>query len=212
MLATKDLITIVVSFSALLLSLLTLYLSQLRAARIQMVAGEHVNLGHYVEGNLNITLPITFINHGVRIAIVRRVALLVQSSASNEGYLLEPYFFQKINETGHFQHESQPIPIVIGGKHDLTKYILFRSSIEHPTEFQILNVGTYQLTLLGWTKNSATPRISSTFSLVITPAIAEEIQGYLTRRSVITVRVPQEGWQDWKAQSLSKSKIKGLRK
>ena len=125
MVETKDLIVLATSFVSLLVSLSTLYLTQLSVARVQMMAGEHLNIGHFPEGNLNISLPVTFVNHGARTAIVRRVALLIQIPGSSEGYLLEPFFYQKITENGTFVHESMPSPIGIVAKQNVTKQVLF---------------------------------------------------------------------------------------
>ena len=210
MLETKDLIILSLSFISLLVSLSTLYFTQLSIARVQIMAGEHLNIGHFPEGNLNVSLPVTFVNHGARTAIVRRVALLVQTPGSSEGYLLEPVFFQRIDEKGDFLHDTLPIPIGIGAKENVTKQVLFRSSYEQPTEFQLINSGTYVFTLLGWIKDVVNPDVSDSFSIIISKEAATNLQDNLASKSGSTERIPQAAWRNWTARSLTEFQVKGL--
>jgi hypothetical protein len=210
MFETKDLIILAISFISLLVSLSTLYFTQLSVARVQIMAGEHLNIGHFPHGNLNISLPVTFVNHGARTAIVRRVALLVQTPGSNEGYLLEPLYFQRIDEKGDFLHDSLPTPIGIGAKENVTKQVLFRSSYERPTEFQLTNSGTYVFTLLGWMKNVVNPDLSDSFSIIISKEAATNLQDGLANKSVSTERITQAAWRNWTARSLTEYQVKGL--
>lgn len=197
---------------SLLLSIYTLYVTQWRNARLQIFVGEHVNLGHFKEGNFHITLPVVFINNGVRVGVIRRVALLIKGSGSDDGYLLEPYFYQSIREDGHFKHESQPVPITIAGKQNLTKQILFRSSEERPTEFQLLNTGAYTLTLLGWTSDSGNPALATSFSFDISLDAATKLHSDFKNRTGNTTRITQKNWFNWTAKSLTREQIKAFLK
>jgi hypothetical protein len=210
MIETKDLIVLAISLVSLLVSLSTLYLAQLSVARVQMMAGEHLNIGHFPEGNLNISLPVTFVNHGARTAIVRRVALLIQIPGSSEGYLLEPVFYQKIDEKGGFLHDSMPSPIGIGAKQNVTKQVLFRSSFERPTEFQVTSPCVLNFTLLGWMKNPVNPDMRDTFSIIVSKEDAADLEESLTKKSGSTRRITQTAWRNWNARSLTEYQVKGL--
>ncbi len=207
-----NILAIVISVIALLVSFITLYLTHLKAARIAIIAGEHLNIGHYIEGNLNITLPITFVNYGAKTATVKRVALLIQKSGNSEGYLLEPYFYQKVGDSGEFQNESQPTPIGVSGKQNITKQVLFRSSEERPFEFQLIKEGSYTFTLLGWVDTSEIPDISDTFNLEIEPEIATKLELELGKKTASTIRIPQATWRNWTSQKLKQYQVKGLLK
>src|SRR2546430_17631838 len=126
MIQAKDILTFGLASIALIVSLATLYFTHLRAARVQIIAGEYLNIGHFSEGNFNISLAITFLNYGARIAIVRRLALLVHTPNA-ESYLLEPCFFQQIDETGNFLHEATAGPFGLPSRESITKQVLFRS-------------------------------------------------------------------------------------
>ncbi len=206
----KDIITFCIASVALLVSLTTLYLTQLKAARVQIMVGENLNIGHFSEGNLHISLPVAFVNDGARTAIVKRVALLIQTPNSNEGYLLEPTFFQRNDEKGNFLHDSPAAPIGIGSKQSLTKQILFRASYERPTEFQLIDSGTYNFTLLGWVKGAIHPDISDSFSVIISKEIAANLRTHLESKSGTTILIPQAIWRNWTARSLTEYQVKGL--
>lgn len=190
----------VISF---LLSIYTLYITQWRRACLKIFIGEHLNLGHFIEGNFQITLPITFINDGARLGVIRSVSLLIQGPNIDDGYLLEPYFIQKINDAGHFQHESQPAPITIAGKQTITKQILFRSSPIRPTEFRLLNKGTYVLTLLCWTGDSNNPGAMAATRLNISHETAVKLNADFKKTSN-TTRVIHD---DWAATPLTSKQI-----
>jgi hypothetical protein len=210
--AIKDLLILVLSICSFLISIITLYKTQFSNARIRIFAGEHLNLGHFKEGNFQVTLPVILINSGVKTGVIRRFALLIQDPNSEDGYLLEPYFYQKIDEAGTFQHESQPAPVTIAGKQNLAKLILFRSSMERPTEFQLLNTGTYIFTLLSWTNNSGNPDIADSFSVTISPETATQLYFDFKNKTGKTTQITQENWLKWRAKSLAANQIKAVLK
>ena len=90
----KFAIPIVISILAFVIAGVNLYLTQLRKASLVVVAGEHVHILHFKEGNCGVTMAISITNRGARTVTVRRLALLIQSSGSREGYLLEPLYYE----------------------------------------------------------------------------------------------------------------------
>jgi len=139
----KILIPIILSSLALGMSILTIYFSLLQRAALRVIAGEHINVSTYKEGNCAVNLPLTFANNGARIAIIRRLALLVQRSGSADGYLLEPVFYEHVDDDGNFKHASQPTPIAVIGRSTDTKQVLFRSSLERPEELRFADDDTW---------------------------------------------------------------------
>lgn len=208
----KDSAAIIISLCALFISFITLYISQLSAGQIKILAGEHLNIGHYKEGNVTVSLSVLLFNTGARTAIVKKLSLLVKQQESGVSYLLEPYFYQKIGETGHFQNDAQPSPIAIAGKQNIAKQVVFRSSQERPTEFQILSAGTYEFTLFAWMKDSIKPDISNSFALNIDAKTALILNNDLKNRPAFTTRIPQKVWSKWQAQTLTDEQIKDLLK
>lgn len=203
------LIPIIISILALLVSIVTLYLSLLRPAKIRIVAGESIHLFYFEEGNFGITLPVSFVNQGARIGTVSRVALLIQKHGNNEGYLLEPYAYQRLDANQRFQHESIAAPISIPSKSDISKQILFKSAIARPDEYQI-NAGKYNLTLFGWTEGSIKPNITDTFSLEVSNPNAQRLEKWHDQKLTYTVCVPQSKWRKWAAHHLTEIEVSTL--
>jgi hypothetical protein len=206
---SKEALMVVLPILSLVISIITLYKTQF-SSDLRIFAGEHLNIGHFKEGNFQITLPVVLVNTGVKTGVIRRVGLLIQSPTGRSGYLLEPYFYQKIDKTGGFEHDSQPAPIAVSGKQNVAKQILFRSSLEHATEFQLLDSGAYSLKLLGWTNTSGDPDLLDSFSFTISPENARQLQFDLKQSTGKTTRISQDGWLNWQARSMTETEIKAL--
>lgn len=203
MLELKDFITIGIACVALFLSVTTLYFSQLRVARLQIVAGEYLYAGHFTKGNFNISLAVTLVNHGAQTAIVHRVALVIQKPEIGEPYLLEPIYFQGIDGDGNFVHESPAAPFGVSSKQSLTKQVLFRSSYPRPTEFQMIEPGVYKFTLLGWVDDTKRPALSTSFSALFSEEDVAELRTNLTQQLSATVPVTQAVWEGLTARKLT---------
>jgi hypothetical protein len=203
-------IPILISCFALLVSVLTLYYSQLRAAAVTIVAGEHVNISYFTVGNVAMTIPISVANNGARTAIVRRVALMIQQAGAIEGYLVEPLFYQRIDEHGNFVHDSQPHPIAVPGRSTETKQVLFRSSYERPSEFRFAKPGAYRLTVLAWVRNSIEPQAAETFSIILSDEEVEKLEQYRTGHESTSLRFQQSDWRKWGAHKLTEVEIQAL--
>jgi len=199
----KILIPIILSCLALGMSILTVYFSLLQPAALRVIAGEHINLSTFKEGNCAVNLP-------VRIAIIRRLALLVQRSGSAEGYLLEPVFYEHVDDDGNFKHESQATPIAVIGRSTDTKQILFRSSLERPEEFRFAEAGSYQMTILGWLKGKPEPQVTDTFTVTISNATLADLERYRAEKSTSSVRLQQSEWQRWSAQKITQADVSNL--
>ena len=206
----KVFIPIAISCLAIGVSVVTLYFSQLRSAVVAVVAGEHLNIYYFQEGNCAVTLPISVANNGARTAIVRRVALLIQEGGSAEGYLLEPIFYDRIDENGNFQHDTQPLPIAVPGRSTETKQILFRSSFDRPSEFHFLKAGTYKATVLAWLRSSVEPQAADSFSFIISDEELAQLEKNRASKSASSIRVRQSEWRKWGAHRLTEVEIAAL--
>jgi hypothetical protein len=212
MLEFKDFITIGIACIALSLSVTTLYFSQLRVARLQIAAGEYLHAGHFTQGNFNVSLAVTLVNHGAQTAIVQRVALVIRRPQNGESYLLEPIFFQSVDGAGNFVHESPAAPFGVSSKQSLTKQVLFRSSYPRPTEFQMIEPGVYEFTLLGWVGDKRNPVLSTSFSALFSEENVAELRTNLAQQLTATVSVSQAAWEDLTARKLTDQTFKWLTK
>jgi hypothetical protein len=174
---------------------------------VQIIVGDYLNIGHFQEGHLNISLPLIFVNHGGRTGIVTRIALLVENLQDENGYLLEPFFFQKVDDKGNFAHDHPPSPVGVGAKQSLTKQILFRSSLKHPADFQMLRPGAYHFKLLGWIEHAYQACTSVSFTVDISDEIASKLQAELNSKSGQTERIPQRSGVRWTARKVDHKEV-----
>ena len=201
---------IVVSAIAIIISFYSLYMSHIKPAEIDLVAGEHININYFIEGNFALTLPVSFTNNGASIAIIRRVALLIQEPGKKEGYLFEPLFYQRIDEQGNFIHDSMPVPIAVPARDSVTKQIVFRSSLDRPNEFILEKEGKYQVTLLGWIAGSVEPELGDFFSIELTDANIATLNERREQKSTSTIRIRQSKWRKWSAHHLTEFEVDAL--
>ena len=201
---------IVISILALLISILTFYFSYLRSGKLKIVAGEHLYIAHEESGMLNIYLSVSLVNQGAVPSTIQRVALLIQSQLSTEGYLLEPAYYCRLDDSGNFANESLPVPITVVGRQSVVKQVFFCGSVDRPSEFKLLDSGTYNLRLLGWTKHSVQPKVSDSFSIVLDEDKIALLKQYIGNKPRKTIRLPQSAWRKWVAHHLTEIEVKAL--
>lgn len=209
MVDAQTLIPILVSALALAVSVLNLYVTRFRPARLQLIAGEHIHMAQYQGGRFSLTVPVSIANAGSTMVTVDRVALLIQATGSAEGYLLEPAYYMKLSDTGNFVFESTSVPITVGGVENVTKQILFTSSLERPAEFQ-LYAGSHDLTLLAWARDQVKPRASDTFSIILSSTAIAEMAANRDAGVNMSTRLPQSKWRAWAAHHLTEVEVAAL--
>jgi hypothetical protein len=213
MIELKTLIPIVISSLALIVSFTTLYMTKIAPGKVRSIAGEHINIFYLKEGNIGVTLPVSFSNIGAKTVNIQRVALLFQSQNDKKSYLFEPVFYERLTEHGGFVPESQAAPIIIPTGKTVTKQVLFRSSIERQNEFQVRAV-TYKLTLLVWIAGSVKPERTDSFYITLSDEnikfILEQYQLVKDNKPNVSFRTLQSKWRKWTAHYLTEDEVKDL--
>jgi hypothetical protein len=210
--SSSHVFAIACSAIAILVSAVTLYLTFLSPARLSIMAGDLVYLSHFKDkGNFSLIVPVSLTNSGSKFITVERFALLIQKPNSKEGYLLEPFTFQKLDDKGDFISESMSAPVSVVGRSAVTKGILFRSSCEKSQEFQITEAGTYEVTLLAWVGDSIQPNVTDSFTLILSEEDIKTLNEYLQQRKGTTIRLPQSKWRKWGAHHLTELEVNVLR-
>jgi hypothetical protein len=209
---SKLVVTSVLSVLALGISSLTLYFARFKRANLSVLAGEYLNLSYFREGNCGITLSVNIANAGARLVTVRRLGLLVQEPGSGAGYLLEPLYYQGLNDSGDFVHESQPVPIPVEGYGSETRQVLFRSSFERPAEFRFRRAGVYRVTVLVWLDPSGPPHTADDFTVALSEAEVAILETRRETGDTNTWRVRQAEWRLWGAHHLAEADVAALRR
>jgi hypothetical protein len=201
---------ITIALLALFVSVLNLYLTQMRSASLSIVAGELVNIHHFTEGNCGISVPVSITNTGARAATIRRLGLLVQVDRSIDGYLLEPFNYEKVNEDGHMKISSLSTPITVAGRGTETCQVLFRSSLSNPTEFQLVSAGEYRFTLLVWLKASPEPQAANAFKVVLSSEDSQVLKDCIREKRSTYRQLRQSTWSNWSARKLTATEVRAL--
>jgi len=205
-----SIVPVVISILALTVSFLGVYYSQVRHARLRLIAGEHLCVNHFTEGNVGVSLPVCIVNEGTRPGTIRRIGLRIKKADSGEGDLLEPLYYQRIDEKGNFLHDAMPAPVTVAASQSVVKQVLFRSDLEHPNDFQFVNPGMYQFLLLGWTEDSFEPTVRYPFEVEVSEPVANTLKQRLANKDTWTSRIPQYVWRKWAAHHLTEFEMKGL--
>lgn len=211
MIEMKVLIPVAMSIVALFVSIISLYVSKFRMGKLHLTAGEHIAIGHDLEGPVTLVMAVNFANAGSRHLTVDRVALLIQHRGSPEGYLLEPAYYLAFGESGEFKRDSLAVPITVFGGENVTKQVQFASSTERPVEFQMTKDDTYDFTLLAWLHGSIQPSMSDSFSLVVSEAHVAQLLNYIEEKSLLTVMLKQSKWRNWDAHHCKANEIEGIK-
>ena len=206
----NNLISILISSVSFVVSVVALYFSQLRRAKIDIIAGELLNINHFAEGNCGITLAVSIANRGAIPTTVRRLGLLVQKPGSKEGYLMEPLYYQKIDQAGNFLHDTPPGPIAVAGGKSETRQVLFRSSFERPDEFTFTRPGEYNFTVLAWIKESVEPQAGDSFLVELSEQSAAQLDQWRKEKNTMTERVRRFEWKKWEAHKLTEVEVAAL--
>lgn len=216
MIEMKVLIPIAISIVAMLVSIVSLYVSRLRPGELHLAAGEHTFISHepegIAEGCVRFILPVNVANAGSKHLTVDRVALLIQHRGNPEGYLLEPTFYLVLGESGDFKYNSPSIPITVFGGENVTMQVMFGSSTERPTEFQMTKADTYDLTLLAWLHGSIKPSVSDFFSLVVSEAHAVTLANHIKEKKPFSLKIPQSKWRSWDAHFCKATEVEDIKK
>lgn len=197
---------IVTSIIALLVSLVALYLNFFCPAEPRIAVGDRVNIHHYKEGNLGISIPVSISNSGAKFVTIERLALLIRKTDSKEGYLLEPHTFGRL-ENNDLVGESLSSPIPLSGRSNLVKEVLFRTSTDKSNGFDIDKPGTYELTLLAWVGDSVKPRAIDSFSLVLEEGDIKILSDYQLQQRTTTLQLPLSKWRQWGAHNLTEVEV-----
>lgn len=208
----KVILPIVISLVALLVSIVSLYVSTLRPGALHVTAGEHIAISHQPDGSAGFILPVNVANAGSKHLTVDRVALLIQQSGDPEGYLLEPSFYLALAESGDFKYDSLSVPITVFGGENVTKQVMFISSTERAAEFQMTRAGFYDVTLLAWLHGSSKPRVSDSFSIVVSEANVATLLNYIKEKKSFSVKLPQSKWRAWDAHRCKATEVEDIKK
>jgi hypothetical protein len=198
----KERLSIIISVLAFCISSISFYLSALRPADPHIIGGSSVYIFHDVTGRASVAMPLSLSNNGARVAVIQRLALLVRHPEQKDGYLLAPYAFQRINDKGEPQDESMAGSLVIPGRSQITKQILFKAS-QADDKFSIASPGRYGFTLLAFLGGETSPMVTDAFGVELSELDANQLMHWYELGVTNSVVVEREQWKEWRPGFLS---------
>lgn len=158
-----QLIPTLISLIAVIISIITLYITSLNPPKISLSVGESMQIWHNTDEShaLNIDLPIVFYNAGAKSGVVSSLALIIKDPNSEESILIK-WIGTKNFEDSKLIFESQRLPIAVPANGEIAHIVSFAG--KHQNLNWIPKPITYNLYLLGWTKDSENPAINYKFA------------------------------------------------
>ena len=189
----KNYISIILSISAVGISIFTLYLSKLEPSKITVFIGEEAVIWKDVSIDRSISFPINVFNTGAELGVIEKIALLVSGPKRKEPYLVEAkYFLNSRNE------KESPKPIMLSGHDNTSRQVTF-SGIEEILEE---GEGLYKIMILIWENNHDSPVKGDSFSIVVPKSDIDILRAtYQSRTYDIS------NWGNWKGGYIKDPKI-----
>jgi hypothetical protein len=154
----KSWIPIIISITAVIVSLIALYLSSLSPASLEILAGETIQIyhDHEEENELLIDIPIVFSNRGAQSGIVISMGLVIRNPTNGESILLKGDRLKEY-EKGIWEYQTLYSPIAIPGDSQIVQVVNFNG--ESTSNRWIPMPITYDFYLIGWTRAADRPDI-----------------------------------------------------
>ena len=191
-------LAIIISAIALVVSIITLYLTLLRGPVIKATTGEYLYAEYLNDGKFSLNIPLVFTNTGARMGTVLRVAVLVQPPAPQYSYLLEPKEYQRINEGGRFSRGWVPHPVAVLPRSGVVKNTQFSFPQQEFQNRPFVKSGKYRLSVLCWIKDAREPDVIDSFDVAVSD---DDIRRLLTdvQEEQTNIRLRRHEWERWKA-------------
>lgn len=170
---------VIISITAVVVSFITLYLSSLRPAILELIAGETMQVYHQSDGELRIDIPVVFSNKGTRSGVIMSVGLILRNPETQEAILLK-WDGHKVFEKGIWVFRAFDSPIAISGDSQIVQMVNFKGGAA--SKGWVPMPVKYDLFLIGWTKADQNPDIRYGFQFTLHQKNTEIIkQNYIER-------------------------------
>jgi hypothetical protein len=204
----RNVAPIAISLIALTVTTLSLFFSQIQAARIRVYPSEFAYVGQK-KYNLEFHITLTFTNDGAAFGVVRKVALLIRPPGKSDGYLLQAAYFDKL-EDGVFKNDSAVGPIPVDGHCTVSRKILFISARDRPNDRPLSVRGEYRATVLVWASKDSRPTTTPSFRFVLSDPDIEGLTAQRLGKRTKTIELHLQQFQRWSAGAINEQDIRDL--
>ena len=156
---TLKILPLLFSGAAVIVSLSTLYLTQLRPARISIKPGEAIQIWHNNLGELNVDMSIAFHNTGNQPLTINSLAMILKDPNTDNALFMKFYGVKKTDPSKsgiNLTYESYRFaPLTIPAREEVTKFINFYAG--PPGKGWIPKSTRYDIYILGWSSGQEDP-------------------------------------------------------
>jgi hypothetical protein len=182
-------IPITISIVSLSLTLITLYLTQLRPAKINVIIGPEIQIYHadYPEISTGLYIPITFANFSPSMGVIIKCAISVfRDDAPQQRHFILWREFAKKGDDG-WTYDSEAHSFAIGGKSSLSKVAWFMWFTAYKPTLSFRE-GSYKLSMHVWIGNKKLP-INFKRSFFISKETESTFQNRIQSQSRTSIRI-----------------------
>jgi len=202
----SSILTVVISVAALVFSGISLFITQLQPARIEMFGSDSGFL--YFETNdslLRLNLHVVFINRGAGQGLVDRVGVILRPPGASEAYLLPAMFFEELDDvTNTLKAKSAFDPISLPGHTAATQWIQFTSSYKAPGDIlDMLVPGEYRATIVAWTPGETRPGNKVPFTFKLTDSEMKYLEAKRNGQQGPAIKIQNLNFFDLSARKIS---------
>jgi hypothetical protein len=143
--------TLVFSVAGLLISIVTLYLTQFNKPRIKIVIDNTILMAYNYLGYeyFELLMPVSMINNSSNSGVALRCAVCLINSNNGESNFMTWQKFYKVDfETGRYADDKLALPFVVGGHSSTSQIIMF--GWDQSENAIRLSPGEYELKLYVW--------------------------------------------------------------
>jgi hypothetical protein len=174
-----------ISLLSMAVSVITLYVSQLRPAVLSDVIGPEIKLYYPSDGGFGVYLPATFVNQSPNTGTVFRCGITIFNKASpEERYFMEWRFFAQLSHNGEntisYALEEPAHALAIPGNSSIAKIIWITWRATSRPEIRI-SEGEYVLLFHYWDSTSGKPH-NEVHEFYIDEALYKELDEYRTTK------------------------------
>lgn len=176
--------SIFIATFSLLISFITLFLTQFRPPKLGYIVGSTIGV-NYREDGFSMYVPITFTNTAHRPGLVNRCSILfARAEASATSHYIEWTEFRKHNaERSTYGREEFAGPIQIEGRSAISKLVWFHW--QEGGDFEFLQ-GRYVFEIILWAENKDRPLLRQKHEFFLGAAETQKLKSYKdTNKSTI---------------------------
>ncbi|NEU08954.1 hypothetical protein GZH53_11580 [Flavihumibacter sp. R14] len=182
-------IPITISLVSLSLTLITLYLTQLRPAKINVIIGPEIQIYHadYPDISTGLYVPVTFANFSPNMGVIIKCAISVfRNDTPQQRHFILWREFAKKGDDG-WTYDSEAHSFAIGGKSSVSKVAWFMWFTGYKPML-LFKEGSYKLSMHVWIGNKKLP-INFKRSFFITKERESILQSRIDSQSRTGLRI-----------------------